>query len=69
MFYNFYHEEVNISGYKNLNNNDEIYQLDYNNTMGSCTTNDMWVRVDGKSLGVEDTKEEQIYLLQGGIII
>ena len=56
-----------IEVYIDTNNNDKIYQLDYKNTRGNCTTDDMWVRVDGKSLGVEDTKEEQIYLLQGGM--
>ena len=66
LIYAFGTEDEYITVYIDTNNNDEIYQLDYNNTMGSCTTNDMWVRVSGKSLGVEDTKEEQIYLLQGG---
>ena len=68
LIYAFGTNDEYITVYIDTNNNDEIYQLDYNNTMGSCTTNDMWVRVSGKSLGVEDTKEEQIYLLQGGDI-
>ena len=67
LIYAFGTEDEYIEVYIDTNNNDEIYQLDYNNTMGSCTTNDMWVRVSGKSLGVEDTKAEQIYLLQGGM--
>ena len=66
LIYAFGTEDEYITVYIDTNNNDEIYQLDYNNTRGNCTTNDMWVRVDGKSLGTEDTKEEQIYLLQGG---
>ena len=67
LIYAFGTEDEYITVYIDTNNNDEIYQLDYNNTRGHCTTNDMWVRVDGKSLGTEDTKEEQIYLLQGGM--
>ena len=67
LIYAFGTEDEYITVYIDTNNNDEIYQLDYNNTRGNCTTNDMWVRVDGKSLGVEDTKEEQINLLQGGM--
>ena len=67
LIYAFGTEDEYITVYIDTNNNNEIYQLDYNNTRGSCTTNDMWVRVDGKSLGTEDTKEEQIYLLQGGM--
>ena len=67
LIYAFGTEDEYITVYIDTNNNDEIYQLDYNNTRGNCTTNDMWVRVSGKSLGTEDTKEEQIYLLQGGI--
>ena len=55
-----------IEVYIDTNNNDEIYQLDYKNTRGHCTTNDMWVRVSGKSLETVDSKEEQIYYLQGG---
>ena len=68
LIYAFGTEDEYITIYIDTNNNDEIYQLDYNNTRGhcTCTTNDMWVRVDGKSLGTEDTREEQIYLLQGG---
>ena len=66
LIYAFGTEDEYITVYIDTNNNDEIYQLDYNNTRGNCTTNDMWVRVSGKSLGTEDTKEEQIYLLQGG---
>ena len=67
LIYAFGTEDEYITVYIDTNNNDEIYQLDYNNTRGNCTTNDMWVRVSGKSLGTEDTKEEQIYLLQGGM--
>ena len=67
LIYAFGTEDEYIEVYIDTNNNDEIYQLNYNNTRGHCTTNDMWVRVDGKSLGTEDTKEEQIYLLQGGM--
>ena len=67
LIYAFGTEDEYITVYIDTNNNDEIYQLDYNNTRGNCTTNDMWVRVDGKSLGTEDTREEQIYLLQGGM--
>ena len=67
LIYAFGTEDEYITVYIDTNNNDEIYQLDYNNTRGNCTTDDMWVRVDGKSLGTEDTKEEQIYLLQGGM--
>ena len=67
LIYAFGTEDEYITVYIDTNNNDEIYQLNYNNTRGHCTTNDMWVRVDGKSLGTEDTKEEQIYLLQGGM--
>ena len=67
LIYAFGTEDEYITVYIDTNNNDKIYQLNYNNTRGHCTTNDMWVRVDGKSLGVEDTKEEQIYLLQGGM--
>ena len=67
LIYAFGTEDEYIEVYIDTNNNDEIYQLDYYNTRGNCTTNDMWVRVDGKSLGTEDTKEEQIYLLQGGM--
>ena len=66
LIYAFGTEDEYIEVYIDTNNNDEIYQLDYNNTRGNCTTNDMWVRVDGESLGTEDTREEQIYLLQGG---
>ena len=66
LIYAFGTNDEYITVYIDTNNNDEIYRLDYNNAMGSCTTNVMWVRVSGKSLGVEDTKEEQIYLLQGG---
>ena len=66
LIYAFGTEDEYITVYIDTNNNDEIYQLNYNNTRGHCTTNDMWVRVDGKSLGTEDTKEEQINLLQGG---
>ena len=67
LIYAFGTEDEYITVYIDTNNNDEIYQLNYNNTRGHCTTNDMWVRVSGKSLGTEDTKEEQIYLLQGGM--
>ena len=67
LIYAFGTEDEYIEVYIDTNNNDEIYQLDYNNTRGHCTTNDMWVRVSGKSLGTEDTREEQIYLLQGGM--
>ena len=67
LIYAFGTEDEYIEVYIDTNNNDEIYQLDYNNTRGNCTTNDMWVRVDGESLGTEDTREEQIYLLQGGM--
>ena len=67
LIYAFGTEDEYIEVYIDTNNNDEIYQLDYNNTRGNCTTNDMWVRVSGKSLGTEDTREEQIYLLQGGM--
>ena len=67
LIYAFGTKDEYITVYIDTNNNDEIYQLDYNNTRGNCTTNDMWVRVDGKSLTTEDTKEEQIYLLQGGM--
>ena len=67
LIYAFGTNDEYITVYIDTNNNDEIYQLDYNNTRGNCTTNDMWVRVDGKSLTTEDTREEQIYLLQGGI--
>ena len=66
LIYAFGTEDEYITVYIDTNNNDEIYQLDYNNTRGNCTTDDMWVRVDGKSLTTEDTREEQIYLLQGG---
>ena len=67
LIYAFGTEDEYITVYIDTNNNDEIYQLNYNNTRGHCTTNDMWVRVDGKSLETVDTKEEQIYLLQGGM--
>ena len=67
LIYAFGTEDEYITVYIDTNNNDEIYQLDYNNTRGNCTTDDMWVRVDGKSLTTEDTREEQIYLLQGGM--
>ena len=67
LIYAFGTNDEYITVYIDTNNNDEIYQLNYNNTRGHCTTNDMWVRVDGKSLETVDTKEEQIYLLQGGI--
>ena len=67
LIYAFGTEDEYIEVYIDTNNNDEIYQLNYNNTRGHCTTNDMWVRVDGKSLTTEDTREEQIYLLQGGM--
>ena len=67
LIYAFGTEDEYITVYIDTNNNDEIYQLDYNNTRGNCTTDDMWVRVDGKSLETVDTKEEQIYLLQGGM--
>ena len=56
-----------IEVYIDTNNNDKIYQLDYKNTRGNCTTDDMWVRVSGKSLETVDTKEEQINYLQGGM--
>ena len=67
LIYAFGTEDEYITVYIDTNNNDEIYQLDYNNTRGNCTTDDIWVRVDGKSLTTEDTREEQIYLLQGGM--
>lgn len=67
LIYAFGTKDEYITVYIDTNNNDEIYQLDYNNTRGHCTTNDMWVRVDGKSLETVDTKEEQINLLQGGM--
>ena len=67
LIYAFGTEDEYITVYIDTNNNDKIYQLDYNNTRGNCTTDDMWVRVDGKSLTTEDTREEQIYLLQGGM--
>ena len=67
LIYAFGTEDEYITVYIDTNNNDEIYQLDYNNTRGNCTTDDMWVRVSGKSLETVDTKEEQINLLQGGI--
>ena len=67
LIYAFGTEDEYITVYIDTNNNDEIYQLNYNNTRGHCTTNDMWVRVDGKSLGTEDTKEEQINYLNGGM--
>ena len=67
LIYAFGTEDEYITVYIDTNTNDEIYQLDYNNTMSNCTTNDMWVRVDGKSLTTEDTKEEQINYLNGGM--
>ena len=66
LIYAFGTEDEYITVYIDTNNNDEIYQLDYNNTRGNCTTNDMWVHTHGEVLGVENTKEEQINLLQGG---
>ena len=66
LIYAFGTEDEYITVYIDTNNNDEIYQLDYNNTRGNCTTNDMWVHTHGEVLGTEDTKEEQINLLQGG---
>ena len=56
-----------IEVYIDTNNNDKIYQLDYKNTRGNCTTDDMWVHTHGKSLETVDSKERQINLLQGGI--
>lgn len=67
LIYAFGTEDEYITVYIDTNNNDEIYQLDYNNIRGNCTTNDMWVHTHGKSLETVDTKEEQIYLLQGGM--
>ena len=66
LIYAFGTEDEYITVYIDTNNNDEIYQLDYNNTRGNCTTNDMWVHTHGEVLGIVDTKEEQINLLQGG---
>ena len=67
LIYAFGTEDEYIEVYIDTNNNDEIYQLNYNNTRGHCTTNDMWVRVDGKSLETVDSRERQINLLQGGM--
>ena len=66
LIYAFGTEDEYITVYIDTNNNDEIYQLDYNNTRGNCTTNDMWVHTHGEVLGIVDSKEEQINLLQGG---
>ena len=67
LIYAFGTEDEYITVYIDTNNNDEIYQLDYNNTRGHCTTSDMWVHTHGEVIGTVDSKEEQIYLLQGGM--
>ena len=56
-----------IEVYIDTNNNDKIYQLDYKNTRGNCTTDDMWVHTHGKVIGTVDSRERQINLLQGGM--
>ena len=66
LIYAFGTEDEYITIYIDTNNNDEIYQLDYNNTRGYCTTNDMWVRVYGGSLGISGSKEKQINTIIGG---
>ena len=66
LIYAFGTEDEYITVYIDTNNNDEIYQLDYNNTRGYCTTNDMWVRVYGGSLGISGSKEKQINTIIGG---
>ena len=67
LIYAFGTEDEYITIYIDTNNNDEIYQLDYNNTRGYCTTNDMWVRVYGGSLGISGSKEKQINTIIGGM--
>ena len=67
LIYAFGTEDEYITVYIDTNNNDEIYQLDYNNTRGNCTTNDMWVHTHGEVLGIVDSRERQINLLQGGM--
>ena len=66
LIYAFGTEDEYITVYIDTNNNDEIYQLDYNNTRGNCTTNDMWVHTHGEVLGIVDSKERQINYLNGG---
>ena len=66
LIYAFGTEDEYITVYIDTNNNDEIYQLDYNNTRGNCTTDDMWVHTHGEVLGIVDSRERQINLLQGG---
>ena len=56
-----------IEVYIDTNNNDKIYQLDYKNTRGNCTTDDMWVHTHGEVIGTVDSRERQINLLQGGM--
>ena len=67
LIYAFGTEDEYITVYIDTNNNDEIYQVDYNNTRGNCTTNDMWVHTHGEVLGIVDSREEQINYLQGGM--
>ena len=67
LIYAFGTEDEYITVYIDTNNNDEIYQLDYNSTRGYCATNDMWVRVYDGSLGIAGSKEKQINTIIGGI--
>ena len=67
LIYAFGTEDEYITVYIDTNNNDEIYQLDYNNTRGNCTTDDMWVHTHGEVLGIVDSKERQINYLNGGM--